>query len=147
MFYDAVKTLHKTGTLATDAAVPTPGDEYEAGRNESSSGPPESSNRTPPPSDHPGNQDSNSSKYELEPEPPDHAAPVKCHQCGACGLFERYCTHCNVFYKPVDRAGVSEDSAKEDPEDLVLDCSIGELFEYVGGDETDETDAKVVTDA
>ena len=32
-FYDAVETLHKTGTLATDATVPTSGDEDESGCN------------------------------------------------------------------------------------------------------------------
>ena len=32
VFYDAVKTLHKNGTLATYAAVPTHGDEYEVVR-------------------------------------------------------------------------------------------------------------------
>ena len=38
-FYDAVETFHKTGKLATDTTVPTPGDK-------------------PPPSDHTGNKDS-----------------------------------------------------------------------------------------
>ena len=37
-FYDAVETIHKTGKLATDTTISTPGEK-------------------PPPSDHPGNQD------------------------------------------------------------------------------------------
>ena len=46
-FYEAVNNVHKTGTLATDAAVSTPGNEDEYIRNK----------LTYPPSNHPGNQD------------------------------------------------------------------------------------------
>ena len=56
--YDAVEILHKTETIATYTAIPTPGDE-------------------PPPSNHPVNQYSDSSDSEDDPEPPDHALPVK----------------------------------------------------------------------
>lgn len=79
-FYDAVETLSKNGTLATDATVPTSINEYEDVRNESSSGPPESRDLTTPPSNHPGNQDSDSSNSKDDPEPPDHSAPGKCRQ-------------------------------------------------------------------
>ena len=66
VFYGAVKTLHKTGTLTTDTAVPIPFDET-------------------PPSDHLVNQYYDSSDSEDEPEPPDHAAPRKCLQYRAYG--------------------------------------------------------------
>ena len=50
------------------------------------------------------------------------------------------------FYKHVDRADVNEYSAKEYPEDLGLGWYIGDFFDSVGSDETDETGAEDVTD-
>ena len=101
-FYDAVKNLHKNGTLATDTKVTTPGDEL-------------------PPSDHPGDQDFDAYDYEDAPEPPDHAAPGKCCQCGAYGWVERDFTHCNGLYELVDQADVYKDSVEEYPGDRGLD--------------------------
>ena len=101
-FYDAVKTLHKTGTLATDSAAPTSGDEDKTGSNDSSSGPPESSELTHTPSDHPGNQDSDSSDSEDNPEPPDYADPGNFFQCGVYVWIRHDCTHFSGVYKPVD---------------------------------------------
>ena len=85
-----------------DTVIPTPGDEYEVGCNEF----------TPPPSDHPVNQDSESFDSEDELEPPNHATPGKCLQCGAYRWLERNCTQCNGVYEPVNRANVYEDSDK-----------------------------------
>ena len=82
IFYDAVKNLHKTVTFATDDAVPSSGDEDDSGRKNSSSVPLDSSKTTPPLSNHPGNQYSESSESEDDPELPEHATPGKCHQCG-----------------------------------------------------------------
>ena len=59
-FYDAVETDHNTGALATDTKVTTPSEESSL-------------------SNHPVNQDSESSDSEDEPEPPGHAAPGLCH--------------------------------------------------------------------
>ena len=116
-------------TSATKAAVPTPGDEDEGGRNK----------LTLPTSDHPGNQDSYSSVSEDYPEPPDHASPGKFCQCGVYGCLERDCTNWNGVYEPVDRAIVSEYSSKEDPEDFGFYWFIGGLFDSVGSDKNDET--------
>ena len=101
-FYDAVETLHKNVTLATDTAVSTSADEAEAGPNEYSSGLPDSRELTHPPSNHQLNQDSKSSDSEDEPEPPDHTAPGNCRQCGAYRWLGRDCTQCNGVYEPVD---------------------------------------------
>ena len=49
------------------------------------------------------------------------------------------------IYKPVYQADGSEDSVKQDPEDLGLDFSVGEFFDSVGGGETVETGAEGVT--
>ena len=57
----------------------------------------------------------------VEPESLDHAAPGKFHQCGAYGWLGLELNHCNGVCKPVDQADISEDSVKEDPEDLRLD--------------------------
>ena len=102
VFYDAVENIHKTGALKTDTKVTTTGGE-------------------PTPSDHPGNQYSDSSDSEDEPEPPDHASTGKCRQCGAYGWIVRDCTHCNGVYEPVYQADVSGYSVKKDPEYLGLD--------------------------
>ena len=126
-FYDAVKTLHKTGTIADDSTVPTPGNE-------------------PPPYNHPVNQDSDSSESEYYPEPQDHTAPVRCRQCGAHGWLECNCTHCNGVYKPVNQADVSEYYVKKYPEDIGLGWSIGDFFDSLGGDKTDETGPEGVTE-
>ena len=56
------------------------------------------------------------------------------------------CTHCNGVYKPVYQDDVYEDSIKEYPEDLRLNLSVGDFFDSVGGDKTDETVNKGVTD-
>ena len=135
--YDSVETLQKNGTLATDAAVSTSGDVDKSGHNK----------LTLPPHNHSGNQNFDSFDSEDEPESPDHHGPEKCHQCGAYIWIERDCTHWNVVYLPVDQADVSENSAKEDLEYLELDLYIGNFFDSVGGDETDEAGAEGVTDS
>ena len=124
-------------TSATKAAVTTPGDEDEGGRNK----------LTLPTSDHPGNQDSYSSVSEDYPEPPDHASPGKFCQCGVYGCLERDCTNWNGVYEPVDRAIVSEYSSKEDPEDFGFYWFIGGLFDSAGSDKNDETGDEGVSNA
>ena len=99
-FYDVVENLHKTGTLATESAVPTSVNEDEAGCNESYSGPPESRDPTTPHSNHPRNQDSNLSDSKDDPEPPNHAASGKFCQCGVYVWIGNHCTSCtSLFYK------------------------------------------------
>ena len=44
------------------------------------------------------------------------------------------------------QADVSEDYGKEDPEDIVLDLSVGGFVDSVGGYKTDDTGNEGVTD-
>ena len=133
-FYDTVKILDKTGTLANDSVITTSCDEDEAGRKKLSSGQSDSRDPMRPPHEHPINQDYDLSNSEDEPKPADHTAHGKCRQCGVYRWIVCDWTHCNGVYKPLDQADVSKYSAKEDPEYPGIGWSIGDLLNFVGSE-------------
>ena len=87
-----------------------------------------------------------SSDSEDDPEPPYHSDTGKYCQCGAYRWIKRDCTHCNRVYETLNQADVSDNSVKEDPEDIGLDWSVGDFFDSLDGDEIDETGAGGVAD-
>ena len=66
--------------------------------------------------------------------------------CGAYVCLIHDCTHFSGVYKTVYQADVSKDYDEEDPWDLGIYWYLGEFFDFIGGDKTNETGAEDVTE-